>query len=126
MTPTHAMIAPSARLVIALTALFSLFMLANEPAGDGVGFRAGLTAAIAIAVHLLVFGASAARRALPPLVARLLLVCGVFAVLLGLGAPRLAFAAQIMEAGLFAASIAAPSLILLALAGRVPTLRSAS
>jgi hypothetical protein len=72
-----------------------------------------------------VFGAAAAKLAFPPLAARFTLALGLAAALTGAGAPRLSFAPQLIEAGLFAATIATASLAILTLFGRLPTLRDA-
>lgn len=120
-----AIIAASARFAIPLIALFALSLLAREAPGDGVGFRAGLVLALIIAIHSLVFGAQAARRAFPLPLARLLLGLGVSAALLGAGAPGLPMSAQLMEGGLCAATASGAAIVLSVLVGRAPTLRDA-
>jgi multisubunit Na+/H+ antiporter MnhB subunit len=103
--------------------LVALALLVVREAGAGVGFTAGIVFASALALHMLVFGAAAARKAFPPFVARLIVAVGLSAVVLGAGAPRLPFAAQILEAGLFLTTAAGASLIMAVLVGRAPTLR---
>lgn len=120
-----AIVASSARLAIPLIALFALSMLASEPPGDGVGFRAGLVLAFVMVIHTLVFGAQAGQRAFPIHVARALLAGGVLAVLIGAGSPRWPFSAQLIEGGLCAATIGGASILLGVLVGRAPTLRDA-
>lgn len=119
----HEAVISAYRLYGPLIALFGGALLALREAGAGLGFLAGLAVALVLALHILVFGARAARAALPPLAMRALLGLGVCAALAGYGAPAWIYAAQLAEAGLFAATAAAASLILALLCGRAPTLR---
>jgi multisubunit Na+/H+ antiporter MnhB subunit len=121
----HVVVAAAARLYAPLIVLFAFSVLATRAPGDGVGFLAGLAFALAHALHALVAGAAAARRALPPMAARLALAGGVAAALLGAGAPAWRYAAQIIEAGVFLTTAAAAALIVSTLFGRLPTLRDA-
>lgn len=121
----HVMATAVARLYTPLAFVFAFTLIAMRAPGAGVGFVAGLAFAIALLLHALVFGASAAKAAFPPLAARLALALGLAAALTGAGAPRLPFAPQLIEAGLFAIVVAAASLIISALFGRLPTLRDA-
>lgn len=119
----HISLGAAARFYTPLIALFALSLLATRAPGAGVGFVAGLTTALALVVHVLVFGAGAARRAFPPTLARVVLVLGLVAAAIGAGLPGLRFAPQALEAGLFATTIAAAALVLAVLVGRVPALR---
>jgi multisubunit Na+/H+ antiporter MnhB subunit len=112
-----------ARFYTPLIVLFALSLLAVRAPAGGVGFVAGLAGALALVVHALVFGADAARKAVPPALARALLAVGLIAAAAGAGAPRWPFAPQVLEAGLFAVTVAAVSLVLAVLIGRAPTLR---
>lgn len=94
-------------------------------AGDGVGVLAGITLALLLVLHALVFGAEAARSAFPPLAARLALFFGVVAALAGAGLPGWRYAPQTIEAGLFLCTIGAAALAVAAIFGRAPTLRDA-
>jgi multisubunit Na+/H+ antiporter MnhB subunit len=119
----HVVLLAAARFYAPLIVLFALVLLMTRGGGAGVGFIAGLVFAVALAIHVLVFGVAAARTAFPPLAARLMLCGGLIASALGAAAPRLMFAPQIVEAGLFAVTVAASALVLTVLAGRAPTLR---
>lgn len=119
----HIVLLAAARFYAPIIALVGLTLLVARDPGAGVGFVAGVIFASALALHTLVFGATAARVALPPFVARLILALGLAVVLTGAGAPRLAFAAQLLEAGLFLATAAGASLIMAVFVGRAPTLR---
>lgn len=106
-----------------LLALFAFMLLATRSAGGGVGLLAGLAFGVVLCLHVLAFGAGAARKAAPPLAARGLVALGLLAVVIGAGAPRLTMAAQVLEAGLFLITAAGVSLLLNVLAARAPTLR---
>lgn len=112
-----------ARFYIPLITLFAGALLALYAPGAGVGFAAGLAFALALALHMIAFGAAAARKAAPPLMARALVSLGVIAAFAAAAAPGFAFAAQTMEGGLFAVTAGASALIVSALTGRVPSLR---
>jgi hypothetical protein len=112
----------SARFMTPAIALFALALLARDAPGDGVGALAGLAFALLIAVHALVYGARAARTALPPAAARLLFAAGIAGVF---GADLTARSAQVAEAGLFLIGAAGASLVLFVLIARAPTLRDA-
>jgi len=121
----HIMVASASRLYAPLMALFALSLLAGWPASSGVGFAAGLVFALALALHGLVFGAMAARRAFPPWVCRIVAAIGFVAACVSAGVPEMAFAPRIVEAGLFMVTTAGASLVVVVLFGRVPTLRDA-
>ena len=115
----------AARLYAPLILLFALTLLAARAPGGGVGLMAGLAFALALALHVLVFGAAGLRAAFPPPVMRLVLAAGVVVALAGAGTPGWRFSAQAVEAGLTAATAAAAGLIIAVLSGRAPTLRDA-
>jgi multicomponent Na+:H+ antiporter subunit B len=119
----HIILLAAARFYAPLIVLVALALLSVREPGAGVGFVAGVVFASALALHMLVFGAAAARAAFPPFAARLIVAAGLGAALLGAGAPRLAFAPQALEAGLFLATAAGASLILAVFVGRAPALR---
>lgn len=106
-----------------LMALFALSLLALRSPGQGVGFLAGLAFALLLVLHMLVFGAQAARHAAPPFVSRVVLAAGVAAVAVGAGLPGWPWAGQLMEGGAFAATSGAAALIIAATVGRAPSLR---
>lgn len=120
---SHVVLRAAARLHIPLIALFAASLLAQRPAGAGIGLIAGLALALALMLHVLVFGANAGRRAIPGPVARVLFAVGLIAALTGAGAPGLAYAAQIAEAGLFLMTSGGAALAIAALTARAPTLR---
>lgn len=113
----------ASRFYVPLIALFALSLMAARAPGVGVGFVAGLALAVTLAVHVLIAGAGAARRAAPPALARALLCAGLAAVAVGAGAPRLIIAPQLLEGGLFVVTVSAAALFLTVLIGRAPTLR---
>ncbi|MES1156201.1 MAG: MnhB domain-containing protein [Alphaproteobacteria bacterium] len=119
---SFAVLRAAGRFYVPLIIVFALSLLATRGAGGGVGLIAGLVLALALALHALVFGADAARAASPGPALRTLLGVGLVAVLAGVGAPRLPFAAQVVEAGLFLLTTATLSLFITALAGRAPTI----
>lgn len=122
---THVVLAAAARLYAPLIVLFAFAVMAMRAPGAGVGFLGGLAFGLALVLHALVFGAGAARAAFPPAAARLVLAGGAVAATLGAGAPGLAYAPQLIEGGLFAATASAAALIISVLFGRLPTLRDA-
>jgi multisubunit Na+/H+ antiporter MnhB subunit len=113
----------AARFYTPLIALFAFSLLALYAPGAGVGFVAGLAFALTLTLHVIAFGAAAARAAAPPIVARLVLTLGLIASVAAAAAPGWAWSARAMEAGLFAAAVGAAALILAALTGRAPSLR---
>jgi multicomponent Na+:H+ antiporter subunit B len=119
----HIVLAAAARFYTPLIVLFALTLLAMRPAGDGVGLIAGLAFVLALIVHALVFGAGAARAAASPLLMRLILALGLAAAAIGAAAPRMLFARELAEAGLFALTAAGGALVIAVLFGRAPTMR---
>ncbi len=115
----------AARLYVPLIALFALALLADRPAGGGIGFVAGLAFGLVLVLHALVFGAAAAQQAFPPVLARLFLALGVIGAVAGAGLPGLAYAPQLVEAGAFMATVSAAALLVQVTFGRAPTLRDA-
>ena len=113
----------AARMHTPLLALFALSLFASRPPGGGVGFLAGLAFALILVLHVLVFGAAAARRAMPAAAGSAVLVLGLLAALVGVGLPGLAYSAQIVEGGLFLLTVGAASLAMTVLVGRAPTMR---
>lgn len=113
----------AARLHMPLIVLFAAYLLAARSGGGGVGFIAGLVFALAFILHVLVFGAAAARQAVPPQAARGALMLGLIGVLAAAGAPGLPNAVQIEEASLFVLTIGACALTITVLVGRAPTMR---
>jgi hypothetical protein len=113
----------AARLQTPILALFTLSLLATWPAGAGLGFVAGIAFALILWLHALVFGASAARRAVPPFLARASAVLGFAITIIGAALPRVPYDARVIEGGLFFLTVGTASLILSVLIGRAPTLR---
>lgn len=124
-TGANVVIGAAARLYAPLIALFALMLFSERPPGSGVGFVAGLAFGLVLTLHALVFGAAAARTALAPAVARLLLALGVLGVAAGAGLPGLRYAPQLIETGVFGATIAAAALVIQVTFGRAPSLRDA-
>ncbi len=115
----------AARLYAPLIALFALTLVVARAPGDGAGFLAGLMFALAFVLHALIFGAAAAREAFPPLAARIVVALGIVCAAAGAGLPGWAYAALLIEAGVFAATVGAAALVVIVLFGRAPTLRDA-
>ena len=111
------------RLYAPLIVLLALTVLVTRSPGAGVGFVAGTVVALALAAHVLVFGAAESRRAFPPLAARRVSAFGMIAAIAGAAMDGALYAAQISEAGLFALTVAGVHLVFLVLVGRAPTLR---
>lgn len=119
----NVVLAAAARFYTPLIALFALILLVTRPADAGVGFVAGLAFALALAAHALVFGASAARAAAPPWLMRAVAAVGLVAAVVGASAPRVPFAAELVEGGLFVVTAAGGALLIAVLFGRAPTMR---
>lgn len=119
----HVVLRGAARFYTPLVLLLALSFLATRPPGGGVGLIAGLCLALALALHVLVFGAAAARAAWPAPLARALLALGLIAAVAGTGLRGFAYALQLGEVGLFVVTAAGAALALKVLVGRAPTLR---
>lgn len=119
----HIVLRAAARFYTPLVVLFALSLLASRPAGGGIGFISGVGAGLALALHMLVYGAATAGAAFPAPWARALLALGLLAVLIGAGAPSLPYAPHAVEMGLFVLMFSGTALILTVLVGRAPTLR---
>jgi hypothetical protein len=119
----HAVLAAAARFYTPLIVLFALTLLVVRPAGTGVGLIAGLALVLALMVHALVFGATAARAAAPAFLTRLLMALGLAAAMFGATVPRALFARELIEAGLFVVTSAGGALVITVLFGRAPTMR---
>ena len=120
---SHIVVRAAARLHMPLIALFALSLVVTRPPGAGIGLIAGLALSLMLMLHVLVFGAGAARRAIPGPAARGLLALGLLTTLLGAGAPLMPYAAQVTEAGLLLVMFGGAALAIAVLAGRAPTLR---
>ena len=123
MKGNQTVLAAAARFYTPLIVLFALTLLVVRPAGAGVGLLAGFAFVLALIVHALVFGASAARAAAPAFLMRLLMALGLAAATFGATVPRVLFARELIEAGLFAVTSAGGALVITVLFGRAPTMR---
>jgi multisubunit Na+/H+ antiporter MnhB subunit len=123
MRASHVTLLAASRFYAPLIVFTALSVLVLRDASGGVGFIAGGACAMALALHALVFGAAASRRAFPPVVARVVLVVGLLATVASASLPDAAFAPQLSEGGLFAATTAGAQLVFAVLIGRAPTLR---
>jgi multicomponent Na+:H+ antiporter subunit B len=119
----HTVLAAAARFYTPLVVLLALTLLVVRPAGTGVGLPTGFCLVLALIVHALVFGASAARAAAPAFLMRLLVALGLAAATIGATAPRILFARELIEAGLFVVTAAGGALVIAVLFGRAPTMR---
>ena len=122
----NAVIVVATRWLTPLAVLFALTLLANWPAGVGVGFVAGAVMALPVLLNALIFGVSAVLRALPPLLLRAALALAFALALLGVGLPNFVWSAQLVEFGAFIATPASIALISLAVMGRAGALRDAN
>ena len=119
----HTVLHAATKTYIPLLALFSAALLASGEPGAGAGLAAGLAAALLLMLHVLVFGAAAARAAFPAWAARAWVGFGLIAAMVGAGVPRWVYAAQLTEAGFFLCIVSAFSLAMSVVIGRAPTLR---
>lgn len=122
----NAVIAVAARWLTPLGALFALMLLADWPAGAGVGFVAGLAMALPVVLNALIFGVGAVLRAVPAFVLRALLALALVLAFAGAGLPNFAWSAQLVELGAFVATVSAVTLASLAIMGRAGALRDAA
>lgn len=122
---TQVIVAAAARFFTPLMALFAFALLIVRAPVDGLGFVAGLAFGLLQLLHALALGADAVKAAFPSLLARPVLALGAVAVCAGAGLPGFVFAAQLIEAGAFALTVAGAALIVQTLFGRAPTLRDA-
>lgn len=126
MSADNPVFALAMRWLTPLGALFAFTLLANWPAGSGVGVVAGLLLALTIVLNALVFGVRSVLAAAPGAAWRLLLAIGLITVLPGAGFPNFGWSAQVIEGGAFATTVSAVSLATLALMGRAGALRDAA
>jgi|CXWL01.1.fsa_nt_gi hypothetical protein len=119
----HIVLRGAVRFYMPIVVLLALSVLATRPSGGGVGLIAGLGAALALALHVLMFGAGGARAAFPPWLARALMAAGLLATLASAGLGGAGVGPQLGEAGLFAVTAAGAAFALKVLVGRAPTLR---
>lgn len=119
----HIVLAAAARFYTPLIVLFAMLLLIARPAGAGVGLIAGMAFLLALILHALVFGADAARRTRHPFLMRMVAGAGLSMAAFGAGSPRMMFAPELVEAGLFALMAAGGALVVTVLFGRAPTMR---
>lgn len=113
----------AARLYGPLLLLAAFALLATAAPGRSMGLAAGLTGALAVVLHALVFGAAAVRRAWPPVVARAVFVIGALAGLAGVSRTS-PDAPVIADAGACLMSLAGASLLVQVLFARAPALEA--
>ena len=119
----HSVLAAAARFYTPLIVLFALTLLLVRVPGQGVGFIAGLVFLMAFVAHALVFGAGAARAATPPPLVRALTAMGLAVAIAPALLPRMQFARELSEAGLFVLTAAGGALVIAVLFGRASTMR---
>ena len=119
-------IAVAARWLTPLAALFSLTLLANWPAGAGVGFVSGAALALCLVLNALIFGVSSMLRAMPASALRATLALALVLTFVSAGVPNWRWSAFMIELGAFFATASAISLVSLAVMGRVAALRENS
>lgn len=108
----------------ALAPILALLAFGVAASGaPGAGVAGGAMLALGLALHALIFGADAARRAIPPVVWRLIVLVAALGAALSVCAPDWRYAPNLLEAAACAALAAGAALALTALAARAPTLR---
>jgi multisubunit Na+/H+ antiporter MnhB subunit len=122
----NAVFVVAARWLTPLGALFALTLLANWPAGAGVGFVAGLAIALPVALNALIFGVRSILAAPSPFALRAVLALGVALAFAGAGLPNFGWSTQLVELGAFMATASSVSLVSLAIMGRAGALRDAT
>jgi hypothetical protein len=113
----------ASRWLTPLAALFAFMQLASWPPGVGVGFIAGLAMVMPVAFNALLFGVQSILAAISGAIMRVGLTLGLIVAFVAAGLPGARWSAQLIEAGAFAATASASTLILLALMGRAGALR---
>lgn len=68
----------TAKIMIPVILLFALYVQFHGDYGPGGGFQAGVIFAAAFIFYSMVFGLTAARAVVPPLLLRILMAAGVF------------------------------------------------
>lgn len=122
----NAVLVVAARWLTPLGALFAFTLLANWPAGAGVGFVAGLALALPIAMNALIFGVRSVLKSVPPFALRAALTLAVMLAFAGVGIPTFPWSALLVELGAFVATASGVSLVSLAIMGRAGALRDAT
>jgi len=122
----NAVFVVAARWLTPLGALFAFTLLANWPAGSGVGFVAGLAFALLIALNALIFGVRPMLAVASALALRAALALGVVLAFAGAGLPNIGLSVQLVELGAFVATASSVSLASLAIMGRAGALRDAT
>ena len=122
----NAVLVVAARWLTPLAALFSFTLLANWPAGAGVGFVAGIAMALPIAMNALIFGVRSVLTSAPPFALRAALTLAVVLAFVGVGLPSFRWSAQCVELGAFVATASGVSLVSLAIMGRAGSLRDST
>ncbi len=108
----------------ALAPILALLAFGVAASGaPGAGVAGGAMLSLGLALHALIFGADAARRAVPPFAWRLIVLFAALAAALAVCAPGWRYAPNLLEAAACAAIAAGVALALMALAARAPTLR---
>jgi len=119
----NAVLIVAARWLTPLGALFALTLLANWPAGAGVGFVAGTAIGLPIVMNALIFGVRSVLTSVPPLALRAALTLAVVLAFAGLGIPNFRWSALLVELGAFISTASGLSLVSLAIMGRAGALR---
>ena len=119
----HVTLSAAARFYTPLIVLFASTLLVVNTPGAGIGVVAGFAFALALVLHVLVFGSDAARIAAPPGAMRVLAALGLVVAFIGAAAPGLPLASQLSDAGSFLVTTTASALILTVIVGRAPTMR---
>jgi hypothetical protein len=119
----HIGLQAGARAYTPLIALLAALLAATYPAGSGVGLFAGLAFAALHALHMIVYGARASRRALPPMISRAAFAVGLLVCLAATGAAAWPYAARVGEVGLFLVAASGFALVMNVVVGRAPSLR---
>jgi multicomponent Na+:H+ antiporter subunit B len=137
----HLVLTSMAKLMIPLIIVFAIYVHSHGDIRPGGGFQAGAIVACALSLHLLVFGAEAARQLIPVPVLKIAAAFGVLLYAgtglasvffgkeyldydaLGAGLDGQKFGILLIEIGVFLTVSATLTLCVYAFAGRVPDIR---
>lgn len=91
----------TAKILIPYILLYALYVQFHGDFGPGGGFQAGVIFAAGIVLYALVFGLSAAQRAVPPDMVRILIALGVM-LYGGVGVATMAMGGKFLDYGVLA------------------------
>ncbi|MBI3440128.1 MAG: hypothetical protein HY054_16005 [Proteobacteria bacterium] len=122
----NAIIVVASRWLTPLSALFAFTLLADWPAGVGIGFAAGAILALPFVLNALIFGVGSVLRSAPPILLRAVLGLALALAFASAGLPNMPWSAILTEFSAFLATASAISLVSVAIMGRAGALRDAT